>query len=1431
MSAAEDRRALLSRLLQARSSGGIPLAPRDAPLPLSFAQRRLWFLDRLGHTGSGYVIPLLAVLEGALDSAALQRAIEAVVQRHAVLRTRFDDVAGEPVQQEGAPYPVPLDCHDATPVDAAAQAAAFAAEPIALAQGRLLRARLWRTAPDRHVLAIAVHHIAFDGWSIGVLGRELAALYPAFAAGLAAPLPPLAVQYGDVAAWQRSPARLAAQEARLVERARQVAALPAFRLRPDRVAEAGRPRQGRVHRFAFAADMSARLVAFAQARGTTPFTVMLAGFLLLLARHGDAPHPVVGCPIAGRDGAQTESLVGFFVNSLVIGADLSGRPTFAEALARVQQAVAEAMAAQDIPFERIVERAQPERLFARNPVFEAMFAWQAPFRLPALAPGLTIGDLSIAETAARFDLECHAWRDGESIEGGLIYDADRLDADRIAAMAAHLEALLAAGISTPAATAATLPLSDPRAWNPPAAPVAAATLPALFARALARDPTATAVLHHGEAVSYAALDRRANALAWRLRERGVGPETPVAMALPRSIASIVATLAVAKAGGALLPLDPSWPPVRRDAALSAAGAAVLLDGMDAGEADAPPPDDGLGAERIAYLAFTSGSTGTPKCSAVRQAAVARLVVDTDYIAIRQHERVAHMASPAFDATTFEVWGTLLNGATVVVVDHDTVLDPQALAAALRDGAVTTAFVTTALLHRAAEETPDAFATLDTLLFGGEACNPALVKRILAEGAPRRLLHMYGPSETTTFASWQEIDAVPDGALTLPIGRPVRGTRLHVVERGAPGIEAPVDVPGELLVAGEGVARGYLGTPDATADRFRPDPFATVPGARLYRSGDLVRRRPDGAVEFLGRLDRQAKIRGFRVEPAEVEAVLRRHPAVAEAAVAVEDGPAGRRLVAYAVPRAAADADAGSRVADWAAVFDERIYVPAEASADPLFNTAGWRDSATGAPIPEAEMRAWAAEVVGHALNGAPRSVLEIGHGTGMLLYAIAPRVEAYLGLEISAAAQAQVRAQVDRLGWTNVRLEPRAADALDGLPGGFDVVLLSSVVQYFPDAAYLLRVLDQAMRQLRPGGRVVLADLRNLRRRDLLHAEIALARAAPEATADTLRAAVAAIARADAELHLDPSFFAALQGRLPELAQVAIAAQGFDAANELTRTRFTAVLTKAGGSAPGAAPATWHDGAGCDAAAIAALLDRGVPFALRGLPDARTAGAVRRQGAVLAGATARAARQVDATDGFTPATLRALLPPGWHVAVAPGEGATLDAAFSRAAGSLLTLPPVDAEPARLASMPAAPASDWDATALRAHLAAALPDWMLPAAIHRVAALPLTSVGKIDWRALAASLPAATPAPSRAMSATEQAVASLYAELLGAAAPGPEEDFFALGGHSLLASRLVARLRARFAVALPLDAVFRAPSVAGLAAEIDMLGRDQDEGEI
>ena len=1039
----DARRALLTRKLRERAAGGIKPVPRGAPLPLSFAQRRLWFLDRLGTTGSGYVIPLLTVILGPLDPDALQSALEAVVRRHSVLRSRFFEQAGEPCQIEGAAYPVPLDVKTCPQGAAAAEAALFTDVPFDLGSGRLLRARLWRVAEDRHLMAVAVHHIAFDGWSIGVLGHELAAFYQA-ATNPDAPgpaLPALPIQYADFAVWQRDPLRLAAVQARLAVRASQIAALPSFRLRGNRRPAPGRPRQGRIHRFSFDADLSDRLQALAQSAGLTLFILLLTGFMLLLCRRERVTHPVIGCPIAGRDGTEAESLLGFFVNSLVIGAELPPDASFLDALARVQQGVTEAMATQDIPFEQIVERAEPERAFGRNPVFEVMFAWQAPFRLPDLSPTVRITGLDATETAARFDLECHAWRDEGRIHGGLIYDADRLDADEIADMAQQLAALLRAVVARPGAVVRRMPLAPIPAAAPAPLPFTEG-LAALFACALARDPAAPAVIHNATTLSFAQLDRRANALAVRLRADGVASETPVAMSLTRSIGSVVAMLAVAKAGGVLLPIDPAWPAARRNAALAAAGARIVLDApSDPVEAPDFPPLAGANVDRLAYLAFTSGSTGLPKCIAVPQSAVANLVLGSDYVAIGPGDRVAHLASPAFDATAFEVWGALLNGATVVVIDREATLDPRRLADDLTAGGVTVAFVTTALLHRMAEDAPDGFAGLRTLLFGGEACDPERVRRILECGAPGRLVHVYGPTETTTFAAWHRVDTVAAGAVAVPIGQAVRGARLHVVETFDPAVATPPGVPGELLVGGLGVGRGYLGTPGATADRFRPDPWGP-PGARLYCSGDLARLRRDGAIEFLGRADRQVKIRGFRVEPAELEAALRRHRDVADAAVAVEAGPGGQQLVAYVVSQAA-----------------------------------------------------------------------------------------------------------------------------------------------------------------------------------------------------------------------------------------------------------------------------------------------------------------------------------------------------------------------------------------------------WDPAGLRAHLASELPDWMLPAAMHPVPRLPLSSAGKIDLQALAAAAPAPEAAPARAATETEATVAALYAELLGAVSPRPEDDFFALGGHSLLASRLIARLRERTGAPIPLDAVFRSPTVAGLAAEIDTLRDAFEEGEI
>ena len=907
--AAAARRLALSRLLQERQAGMIPRAPRDEPLPLSFAQRRLWFLDQLGLAGSGYTIPFVIELEGPLDIQALNQALDALVQRHEVLRSRFLAVDGEPFQQPGPAYGLALAPQDADAETSAAAALAFANIPIELKTGRLLQAALWRLQPERHKLALAVHHIAFDGWSIDLLGRELSSLYSDFAAGRPSSLPPLDIQYADFARWQHDPARLAAQEERLVQQARRIAALPPFSLRGDRQpghTPSQRQRPGRIHRFALSAGLTARLTALGQEQGATAFNMLLTGFLLLLARREAMRQPVVGCPIAGRDGLQTEALLGFFVNSIVVSAPLDGGMSFLDALARVKAAVADAIGTQDIPFERLIERAQPDRLFSRNPIFEVMFAWQAPFRFPDFSPTLRVADFQIAETSARFDLECHVWRDGDRIHGGLIHDASRFDAETISIMADQLTLLLEGAVNDPRRRVAAIVLgsagSEPSVL--PTRDTAQGSLAELFARSVTRDPHAIAVSDGDRILTYAALDGRANALAHWLLAAGVGIEEPVAMLLPRSLESIVATLGIAKAGATLLPLDPAWPEARRRDAMALNGARLTLDtDTPLTATNALPPAPRAAPQNLAYVTFTSGSTGIPKCIGVAHAAVARLVLDTDFLQVGPTDRVAHLASPAFDAATFEIWGPLLNGGSILVIAAADVPDPAVLARRLSEGRATIAFLTTALMHRAADMVPDGFSGLRCLLFGGELCDPARVGRLLGASGPKQLLHVYGPTETTTFASWHAVEAIVADA-AIPIGRAIRNDSLHVQEAGTDRIDAAPGVAGELLIGGAGIARGYLGAPGQTADRFRPDPWG-APGSRLYRTGDLARHRPDGSVDFLGRIDRQVKIRGFRIEPGEIEAIVRSHPMVADAAVQTEEHPAGRRLVAYVVPAVAA----------------------------------------------------------------------------------------------------------------------------------------------------------------------------------------------------------------------------------------------------------------------------------------------------------------------------------------------------------------------------------------------------------------------------------------------------------------------------------------------------------------------------------------------
>jgi amino acid adenylation domain-containing protein/non-ribosomal peptide synthase protein (TIGR01720 family) len=914
-------------------------ALREGGLPLSFAQERLWFLAQLDPGDRSYVIPSLLRLAGPLDRPALARALGALIERHELLRTTFVLAGGAPVQIVHPPSALELPEVDLSPLPAPERAGQMRREameevgrPFDLATGPLLRATLFVLSADEQVLLLTLHHIVADAWSLGIVERELASLYAAFRSGEEARLGELPIQYADYALWQRAWLSGEVLERELAAWREQLAGssfaleLPSDHPRP-RVRSS---RGGRLH-FLLPARLSVALSALARREGVTLFMTLLSAFVTLLHRYTGQRDLVVGTPIANRTRAETEGLIGFFVNTLVLRAKPSPELPYLELLRALRETCLSAYAHQDLPFERLVQELSPERDLGKTPLFQVMFALQNARAAAAPArPGSA--DEPLAPTS-KFDLLLIMGESDEGLQGSFEYARDLFEPKTIERMAQQLGVLLEGIVATPACSLGELPLlpAEEQArllveWNQTARPYPRELgLAALFEAQVERSPEAPALRFEGISVGYRHLNEQANRLAHQLIGLGVGLGDSVGICAPRAPSLVVAMLAILKAGAAYVPLDPGYPEERLAFMIADAGLAVILAGEETvsalpsasarvillgetPEQSAENPEPRAGGGDLAYVIYTSGSTGVPKGVEVLQRGVSRLVLGTDYIALGPSDRVAQASNPSFDAATFEIWGALLNGACLVFVPRELSLSPVRFAALLRDESVTTLFLTTALFNGVVRELPSAFRSLRTVLFGGEAVDPSVVREALRQG-PERLLHVYGPTETTTFATWYRVESVPEGAPTVPIGKPIANTHLHVLD--AQQRLCPIGVPGELYIGGDGVARGYRGRPELSRERFVPDPFGTSSEERLYRTGDLVRRLADGDIVFLGRLDHQIKLRGFRVELGEIEAVLVAHPAVDEAAVLLrEDTPGDKRLVAYvagqegALPRAA-----------------------------------------------------------------------------------------------------------------------------------------------------------------------------------------------------------------------------------------------------------------------------------------------------------------------------------------------------------------------------------------------------------------------------------------------------------------------------------------------------------------------------------------------
>jgi amino acid adenylation domain-containing protein len=932
-----------------------PVARDGGGLPLSFAQQRLWFLDQLEPGNPLYNIPAAVHLEGRLNVNALLRSFDEIERRHESLRTHFEVVEGEPVQvvstrADWRVWEIDLRAlpEPAKEEELRCLGREMARDAFDLARGPLLRSCLARLAEEEHVLFLTMHHIISDGWSMGVLVREWAALYEAFSEAKPSPLPELKLQYGDFAAWQREGWQTGNLEAHLAYWKEQLGdELPVLELPTDFPRPSVRTHRGGQRRLSLPAPLTESLKALSRQEGVTLYMTLLAAFQTLLHKYTGQPEIVVGTPIAGRNRAEIESLIGLFVNTLVMRTDLSGNPTFRDLLGRAQEVALGAYAHQDLPFEQLVKELQPERDLGQNPLFQVMLILQnAP--MPDLKlTGLRLGLFENDSETAKFDLTLIVEDKGQSLDAVLEYDAELFCAATVERMLAHLQVLLESIVADPAQRIAELPyltatersrlLSE---WNDTRTDYPRrSSLPHLFETQARRTPDEIAVVDERGSWSYGELNARANRLAHYLKRRGVGPDVLVGICVERSVEMLVGLLGILKAGGAYVPLDASYPGERlafmiEDSRLQTLvtqshlveslpphrAEVIRLDAVGeliSGESANNPVCD-VGPENLAYVIYTSGSTGKPKGVQIPH----RAVVNFLNAMRRQQEWTPRevllaVTTLSFDIAGLELYLPLTTGARLVLVSREVAADGARLLNALEESGATVM-----------QATPSTWRLLFDagwrggplkILCGGEALPGDLAEQLV--GAGRRVWNLYGPTETTIWSTACELESLREPP---SIGRPVDNTQVFVLREDLQLV--PAGVPGELHIGGEGLARGYLHRAGLTAEKFIPHPFDDEPGARLYRTGDLARWLPDGRLEYLGRLDQQVKVRGYRIEPGEIEAVLKQHAAVREAVVAAKpDATGGNRLAAYLVFNPdVADADAPAVKSELRALVKSRL---------------------------------------------------------------------------------------------------------------------------------------------------------------------------------------------------------------------------------------------------------------------------------------------------------------------------------------------------------------------------------------------------------------------------------------------------------------------------------------------------------------------------
>jgi amino acid adenylation domain-containing protein len=1467
--------------------------PDEYVFPLSFAQQRLWFLDRMVPGNPFYNIPLAIPIAAYLNIPVLERALNAIIRRHEALRTVFDEVDGEPSQIVRETMPLKVETIDISHMDHAAReakaielATAEAVKPFNLRTGPLLRCCIIRRGPADFILLLSMHHIVSDGWSMGILARELTTLYQAFAAGQGNFLPDLPIQYADFTVWQRETFEGEALEAELDYWRPKLRDLPILSLLTDRPRPETASFRGASHLVDLGPSLSASAREVGRALNATPYMTLLATFAVLMARRSGQDDIVIGTPIAGRTQPEIEGLIGFFVNSLVLRIDVSGDPSFLELLARVRDTCLDAFAHQELPFERLVEELNPGRDPSRNPLFQVTFQLVNAPTLGRAGGGRTAG-VEVQRGSAIFDLAFTLIDAPDSYRGMIEYSTDLFDANTIVRTADEFTILLKAAVASPDTPISCLSVNaeadeaiiaaHERGAQQPLPDNPAYVIDEIAARA-ADQPAAIAIEMGEERLSYGALVERWRGLAARLRRLGIGPEARIGLLLDRSPSLIVSQLAAIAAGAVYVPMDTSYPAdhlgfVARDAGLDViltqssqmdfardiapkTTHIVALDAADDQTADTTRSGGRATAGPIhhqsaAYVIYTSGSTGRPKGVVVTHGALAnhmrwmlpRFGFDTDV-------RVLQRTPTSFDASVWEIFAPLMAGGTLILLPPQAQRDPEQIIQCIDAHQVTVLQVVPSLLRMLLNE-PGFYtcSSLRQIFAGGEALTDDLRARV-SDSIEIDIVNLYGPTETTIQVACAGTDGTPE-PFGVPIGHPIDNAAVYVLDRHLSPV--PVGVTGEVYIGGASLARGYLGRAYATAAAFLPDPFSDVPGARMYRTRDLAFRRADGALVYQGRNDDQIKLRGYRVELGEIEAKIREVPGIADCAVFTA-GNHDAALLAAIVPDSGTEKTGpnetlvNAHVTQWEHLY-EAVYGELSEATDPTFNTTGWVSSYSGQQIEQGEMAVWRDSTLERIRQLNPKRVLDIGCGTGLLLSRLALECESYVGMDFSEPVIEELGRYLEGLGLSDrVTLYKRRADELDDFtPGSFDTVILNSVIQYFPSVDYLAGVLRQAARLVSPGGALFIGDVRSLALLSAFHLSLARSRLGRGATGRDLLQQSRKEAAQEKELVLDSAFFHAIAAAEPAIDGVQSACKrgGFD--NELGRFRYDVSLQIGVRQEPSTPERLDWLGGALDSETLKERIahTRSDCLLVENIPNARVAAEVRLYALLRNGSAQQTVEQLErvaeealagAVDPETFYRLAEDTEFDVRVRFSASRPDCVDAIFWRRDAA----PPMDERPEGVGSTeaanrnhsndPLAAARFRDLTQrLRIHLSETLPEHLVPAFFTQRESLPLSANGKLDRRALTLSEEDRNltrhgyVAPRNQL---EEALALIWAEVLDTGRIGIDEDFFTeLGGHSLIAVQMVNKVRETLQVDTPLRTIFEVPTLRGFAAALEAQGGD------